>query len=113
MDSVPLSGDIGWQDERPGTNRAGGMASVSDFEQGQSFSVEAGGRTVALELSAVKPIANSPRDGGGFTLLFKGPRDIALPQAIYRLVRDDTAHEIFIVPVSVDQTGYLYEAVFN
>jgi hypothetical protein len=89
------------------------MASVSDFEQGQSFSVEAGGRTIALELSAVKPIANSPREGGGFTLLFKGPRDAALPQAIYRLVGEGQSHDIFIVPVATDQTGYVYEAVFN
>ena len=89
------------------------MASVSDFEQGQSFSVEAGGRTIALELSAVKPIANSPREGGGFTLLFKGPRDAALPQAIYRLVGEGQSHDIFIVPVAADAAGYVYEAVFN
>ncbi|ESZ40064.1 hypothetical protein [Mesorhizobium sp. L2C066B000] len=89
------------------------MASLSDFEQGQSFSVEAGGQTLTLELSAVQPIANSPRGGGGFTLLFRGPRDAALPQAIYRFVRSDTTHDIFIVPVSADATGYLYEAVFN
>ena len=54
------------------TNQGRRMTSVSDFEQGQSFSVEAAGQTIALELSAIKPIANSPRDGGGFTLLF-GP----------------------------------------
>lgn len=89
------------------------MASVSDFEQGQSFSVEAGGRTIALELSAVKPIANSPREGGGFTLLFRGPRDVALPQATYHLTGDTIADDIFIVPISVDAAGYVYEAVFN
>lgn len=89
------------------------MASVSDFEQGQSFSVEAGGRTIALQLSAVKPIANSPREGGGFTLLFRGPRDIALPQATYHLTGDTIADDIFIVPISVDAAGYVYEAVFN
>ena len=89
------------------------MTSVADFEQGQSFSIQADGQTIALELSAVKPIANSPRDGGGFTLLFKGPRDAPLPQAMYRFVSGDIAHDIFIVPVAADATGYVYEAVFN
>ncbi|MER8567287.1 hypothetical protein NKH85_00370 [Mesorhizobium sp. M0924] len=89
------------------------MASISDFEQGQSFSVEAGGQTLTLELSAVQPIANSPRDGGGFMLLFTGPRDAALPQAIYRFNGKSGAHEIFIVPIAADAAGRLYEAVFN
>jgi hypothetical protein len=89
------------------------MASVSDFEQGQSFSIEAGGQTIMLELSAVKPIANSPREGGGFTLMFKGPREVALPQAIYRFTGKSGAHEIFIVPIAADAAGRLYEAVFN
>ncbi|MER9553474.1 hypothetical protein [Mesorhizobium sp. M0322] len=90
-----------------------GMASVSDFEQGQTFTVEAGGRQIPLELSAVKPIAASPRPGGGFSLLFKGPREIALPQATYLFTGESGSHEIFIVPVAADATGRLYEAVFN
>ena len=91
------------------------MASVSDFEQavGQGFSVQAGGQTIVLELSTVNPIANSPREGGGFTLLFRGPRNIALPQATYHLTGDAIADDIFIVPISVDAAGYVYEAVFN
>jgi hypothetical protein len=89
------------------------MTSVSDFEQGQSFSIEAGGQTIVLELSAVNPIANSPREGGGFTLMFKGPREVALPQAIYRFTGISGTHEIFIVPIAADAAGRLYEAVFN
>ncbi|MBB6409696.1 DUF6916 family protein [Mesorhizobium sangaii] len=91
------------------------MASASDFEQavGSVFSVAIGDRTVSLELTAVRQIASSPRTGGGFTLLFKGPREIALPQAIYHLTSDAITDDIFIVPVSVDATGYVYEAVFN
>ena len=62
----------------------------------------------------MKPIANSPRDGGGFTLLFKGPRDVALPQAIYRFTGESgIADDIFIVPIAADAAGRLYEAVFN
>jgi hypothetical protein len=91
------------------------MAVASDFEQaiGSIFNVAIDGRALSLELTAVHQIAASPRPGGGFTLLFKGPRDIRLPQAIYHLSGDAIADDIFIVPVSVDATGYLYEAVFN
>lgn len=91
------------------------MVSVSDFEQavGSVFTATIGSRPVSLELTAVRPIVASPRPGGGFTLMFKGPRDIALPQAIYHLTGDAIADDIFIVPVSVDATGYVYEAVFN
>ncbi|MBZ9855762.1 hypothetical protein LB566_18305 [Mesorhizobium sp. CA13] len=91
------------------------MASASDFEQavGQAFTVEAGGRQIALELSAVNRIASSPRPGGGFSLLFKGPRATALPQATYRFAGNGDTHDIFIVPVAADATGLLYEAVFN
>ncbi|WP_095202798.1 DUF6916 family protein [Mesorhizobium carmichaelinearum] len=89
------------------------MASVTDFEQGQEFTVETGGRPVSLELSAVNPIPASPRPGGGFSLMFRGPRDIALPQATYRLAGKSGVHEIFIVPVAADAAGRLYEAVFN
>jgi hypothetical protein len=91
------------------------MASASDFEQavGSVFTAAVGGRTVPLELTAVRQIAASPRPGGGFTLLFKGPRDLGLPQAIYHLTGDTITDDIFIVPISVDATGYVYEAVFN
>ncbi|RWC40379.1 MAG: hypothetical protein EOS55_28005 [Mesorhizobium sp.] len=89
------------------------MASVLDFEQGQTFTIEAGGQQIPLELSAVNPIAASPRPGGGFSLLFRGPREIALPQATYRFTGENGTHEIFIVPVAADATARLYEAVFN
>ncbi|WP_027055482.1 DUF6916 family protein [Mesorhizobium erdmanii] len=91
------------------------MVSVAEFEQaaGSVFTISAGGRQLSLELTQVRRIEASPRDGGGFTLLFNGPRDIRLPQAIYHFAGDTIADDIFIVPVSVDATGYHYEAVFN
>lgn len=91
------------------------MISATDFDQavGQTFIVETDSKMVALELSAINRIANSPRAGGGFALLFKGPREMLLPQATYRFVGSELAHDIFIVPVSSDATGYIYEAVFN
>ena len=108
MDSLRRSGEIA-----PGNKRSDGMTSVTDFEQGQVFTVEAGGKPVSLELSAVKPIAASPRPGGGFSLVFRGPRETPLPQATYRFTGHGGEHEIFIVPIAADAAGRLYEAVFN
>jgi hypothetical protein len=73
----------------------------------------AGGRQISLELSAVNHIAASPRPGGGFSLLFRGPREPALPQATYLFTDKSNSYEIFIVPVAADAAGRLYEAVFN
>ncbi|WP_214473888.1 hypothetical protein [Mesorhizobium sp. dw_380] len=88
---------------------------AADFEQaiGQAFTIETGSGQIALELSAVNRIASSPRPGGGFSLLFRGPRETALPQATYRLAGNGVVHDIFIVPVAADAAGRLYEAVFN
>lgn len=89
------------------------MASVTDFEQGQVFTIDAGGRQVSLKVSAVNPIAASSRPGGGFSLMFRGPRETPLPQATYRFTGTSGVHDIFIVPVAADASGRLYEAVFN
>jgi hypothetical protein len=88
---------------------------AADFEQaiGQAFTIETGSGQIALELSAVNRIASSPRPDGGFSLMFKGPRDIALPQATYRFTGKSGVHDIFIVPVAADAAGRIYEAVFN
>ncbi|WP_232375598.1 DUF6916 family protein [Mesorhizobium comanense] len=88
---------------------------AADFERaiGQAFTIDAGGQRISLELSAVNRIASSPRPDGGFSLIFRGPREIALPQATYRLAGNGAVHDIFIVPVAADAAGRLYEAVFN
>ncbi|TPM27945.1 hypothetical protein FJ967_29985 [Mesorhizobium sp. B2-3-4] len=88
---------------------------AADFEQaiGQAFVIDTGGGRITLELSAVNRIDASPRPGGGFSLLFRGPREIALPQAIYSLAGAGGVHDIFIVPVAADANGRTYEAVFN
>ena len=88
MDSLTRSGDIA-----PGNKRSeiDGMASVADFKQavGSVFTVAIGGRAVSLELTAVHQIASSPRPGGGFTLLFKGPRDMPIGLQIFARRHDD------------------------
>jgi hypothetical protein len=112
LDSLPRSGDITADCKRIG---ADSMVSAADFERaaGSVFTVSAGGRQFSLELTQVRRIEASPRDGGGFTLLFKGPREVRLPQAIYHFTSDTITDDIFIVPISADATGHVYEAVFN
>jgi len=91
------------------------MISASDFESsvGQTFTIDAGGTQLQLELKAVKPLSSSARPGGGFSLQFKGPRETTLQQATYRFVGSDFSDDIFIVPISADATAVFYEAVFN
>ena len=50
-----------------------------------------------------------------FTVSFRGPRNVKLPQSVYRMTQESFAEplEIFIVPISVDADGYRYQAVFN
>jgi hypothetical protein len=50
-----------------------------------------------------------------FTISFRGPRNIQLPQRVYRMTQETFAEplDIFIVPVGVDAEGYRYQAVFS
>ncbi len=58
---------------------------------------------------AVRPGERRP-----FSLIFRGPRDVLLPQRTYRFEHDRLgAFEIFIVPIGPDEAGHRYEAVFN
>ncbi len=50
-----------------------------------------------------------------FTVLFRGPVNLRLPQRTYRMTEPSFPEplDIFIVPVSVDQEGHVYQAVFS
>ena len=49
-----------------------------------------------------------------FSIVFRGPLDTFLPQAIYRFHHDALgAFELFIVPILRDDHGIYYEAVIN
>jgi hypothetical protein len=92
---------------------------VDDFAPhcGAAFSVGTEGRCVALKLLSATPLgrgAPAPGLRSGFSLLFGGPADAALPQGIHSVVHP--VHgllDIFLVPVGRDATGLQYEAVFN
>ena len=76
-----------------------------------SVATEAG--PVPLRLAAAGSLADSGRVGGAFRLIFLGPLDPVLPQAIYLFSGDGVdPFEIFIVPVGSDENGTLYEAIF-
>ncbi|HEX8571599.1 MAG TPA: hypothetical protein VF759_02480 [Allosphingosinicella sp.] len=81
---------------------------------GERFEVRAGEDIVPIELQAAQRVrGQSVRDGDPFTLIWLGPLEPQLPQAIYEIRRGDDLYEIFIVPISRDEQGTLYEAVFN
>jgi hypothetical protein len=49
-----------------------------------------------------------------FSAFFRGPGDHFLQQKMYSFNHEQMgAFELFLVPVSQDQSGFRYEAVFN
>jgi len=49
-----------------------------------------------------------------FSIFFRGPADVLLPQRMYDLAGDsETFPNLFIVPVGRNANGYEYEAVFT
>lgn len=49
-----------------------------------------------------------------FSMVFRGPTDFALGQALRHFHHEDTGDfELFITPTRQDEQGFYYEAVFN
>ncbi len=49
-----------------------------------------------------------------FSIEFKGPRDVLLPQQLYELTHEKLGtFSLFLVPVAEDQEGYFYQAIIN
>jgi hypothetical protein len=84
---------------------------------GSKFLVNLDQQALELELVEVKSYLSSPTDQAGmerFSLFFRGPREIQLPQRSHVLNHESMgATEIFLVPIAVDDQGFRYEAVFN
>ncbi|MBM0169820.1 DUF6916 family protein [Altererythrobacter sp. C41] len=87
----------------------------SDFagREGRAYTLQAGGDLHEVTLEHAKHLGGAIRAGGSFRLAFRGPCEPVLPQAVYRLQGEDFDGEIFLVPISRDDTGTLYEAIFN
>ena len=66
-----------------------------------------------LELLSVTDVGSSPRQRQ-FSLVFLGPRTAPAAQGIFRLEHASLGLlELFLVPISRDETGLSYEAIFN
>ena len=68
---------------------------------------------VELELMEVVGTLSTPRQEQ-FSLFFRGPADLYLPQMTYHMRHDAMGElDLFIVPIGRDPEGFRYEAVFN
>jgi hypothetical protein len=96
--------------------------SITTFAErtGQSFRIfPDGAQPLAVELVEVTDLtspggAGTPkRERAPFSIVFRGPRDLALPQRIYRMEHDDLGtFELFLVPIGAGNDGTRYEAIF-
>lgn len=77
----------------------------------------AGEPPLELELTEVKGYLSKPNEQTGmerFSAFFRGPGDRYLPQASYPLEHEVMGtFDLFLVPISRDEKGLRYEAVFN
>lgn len=73
------------------------------------------GDTDSLELELVEATDRRSTPGQErFSVLFRGPRDVLLQQALYKVEHEKLGtFDLFLVPVGMDDEGVSYEAVFN
>jgi len=58
--------------------------------------------------------AQEQREMERFSVFFKGPANILMPQHIYTLEHEQLGtFDIFLVPVAQGEDGFRYEAIFN
>lgn len=96
-----------------------GRLTLATFREAleSTFTLQATAETT-VELVLVKAVgrrtASGGEDGSSFSIVFRGPSTPMLPQRMYALRHPALGgFDLFIVPVGHDQTGLLYEAVFN
>lgn len=77
------------------------------------FRIPADSDPIELELTDVSDLVLSPHQER-FSLTFRGPKDKFLEQGT-RLIQHDVLgeFELFLVPLGMNEEGYLYEASFN
>ena len=72
------------------------------------------GTTLDVELISVTEPGDETGRGRPFSVVFRGPGDVLLPQRIYRMEHAEIgSFELFLVPIGPDEKGQRYEAVFN
>ena len=81
----------------------------------QDFEIATSGAPLVLQLFEARPREapeGATRDP--FTLTFRGPPELRLPQGIYKMSNAQLGEmEIFLVQIAADQTSSTFEAVFN
>lgn len=80
----------------------------------QDFQIVVSDGTLVLQLfdAHSRPAPDAGRDP--FTLTFRGPAPLRLPQGIYRMSNAQMGEmEIFLVQIAADQDSSTFEAVFN
>ncbi|WP_428699390.1 DUF6916 family protein [Stappia sp.] len=91
-------------------------ATMADFEacKDKPVRLTAGGESMDLAITEVTAVSGPERPGGAFSVVFRGPREPVVEQAIHHIVVEGHGEaEIFLVPLGPDRDGMLYEAVFN
>jgi hypothetical protein len=72
---------------------------------------------VELELTEIKSYSSQAHEQTGlerFSAFFRGPADRYLMQKTYSIEHEQMgAFDLFLVPLSRDESGFRYEAVFN
>jgi len=72
-----------------------------------------GTNAIELELTEVSEL-RSERRQEIFSIVFRGPLTVVLPQRLYRLEHDEMGPlDLLLVPIKQDNEGVYYEAVFN
>jgi hypothetical protein len=91
-------------------------ATMADFEafRDKPIRLTVNGESMPLAITEVTPVSGPEREGGAFSVVFRGPVEPVVEQATH-LIEIESAGEaaLFIVPLGPDGTGMLYEAVFN
>jgi hypothetical protein len=90
------------------------LLTFADFagRLGEAYDILVGGGRLPVVLDEAQPLPGSPREGGGFRLVFRGPLQPIVAQGTYPIQRGSETHEIFIVPIAQVPAGTRYEAIF-
>lgn len=79
----------------------------------RTFSLKAEPEPLEIEMIEVSE-AGQGVNRKSFSVLFRGPGETVLEQAIYSISNPETGDlDLFLVPVGPDKQGMLYEAVFT
>lgn len=105
------------------SGRRGDPAAIESFTAetfsghvGSFFRIYPGsGDPLVFELTSVAELGE--RSSGRrqpFSIVFRAPKDLLLPQRIYRMEHEEIGtFDLFLVPIGPDEKGLCYEAIFT